>query len=155
MTPTAFRRILLVLILVCIALVSALAAQTASRSPAAQGASAAVSYTIGTWDANALGNHRVVLEVDAPADAVRARIPWRRRDTSPETKNLLVFDARSGARVTNVVRERITREDGALVFQPTSGKGRYFVYYLPNVRSGQSNYPTVVYPEPESTAKPE
>ncbi len=133
MTPTAFRRILLVLILVCIALMSALAAQTASRSPGAQGAPAAISYTTGTWDANALGNHRVVLEVDASADAVRARIQWRRRDTSPETKNLLVFDAQSGARVTNVVRERITREDGALVFQPTSGKGRYFVYYLPNV----------------------
>jgi hypothetical protein len=155
MTPTAFRRILPVLILVCVALVSALAAQTGSRAPAAPGAPAAISYTTGTWDANTLGNHRVVLEVDAPADAVRARIPWRRRDMNPEKKNLLVFDAQSGARVANVVRERITREDGALVFQPMSGKGRYFVYYLPNVGSGRSNYPKVVYPEPESTAKPE
>ncbi len=134
---------------------SALAAQTGIRIPAAPGARAAIPYTTGTWDANALGNHRVVLEVDASADAVRARIPWRRRDTNPEKKNLLVFDAQSGARVTNVVRERITREDGALVFQPTSGKGRYFVYYLPNVGSGRSNYPKVAYPEPENTAAPE
>ena len=155
MTPTAFRRILPVLTLVCVALVSALAAQTGTRTAAAPGAPAAIPYTTGTWDANALGNHRVVLEVDAPADAVRARIPWRRRDPNPEKKNLLVFDAQSGARVTNVVRERITREDGALVFQPTSGKGRYFVYYLPNVGSGRSNYPKVVYPEPENTAAPE
>ena len=155
MTPTAFRRILPVLILVCIALASALVAQTGSRTPAAQGAPVAIPYTTGTWDANALGNHRVVLDVDAPADAVRARIPWRRRDTNPERKNLLVFDSQSGARVINVFRERITREDGDLVFQPTSGKGRYFVYYLPNVGSGRSNYPKVVYPEPEDTARPD
>ena len=103
MTPTALRRALLALIPICIALVSALAAQTGPRNPAAQGA-AAIPYTTGTWDADTLGNHRVVLEVDAPADAVRARIPWRRRDTNPEQKNLLVFDAQSGARIVNVVR---------------------------------------------------
>src|SRR5512137_2246637 len=128
MTPTAYRRILPVLTLACVALVSAPAAQTGTRNSVAPGPPAAIPYTTGTWDANALGNHRVVLEVDSPADAVRARIPWRRRDTNPEKKSLLVFDAQSGARVVNVVRELVTRETGELVFQPTSGRGRYFVY---------------------------
>ncbi len=152
MTSTALRRILPILSVVGVALASALAARALARQPAAP---AAIRYSTATWDADTLGNHRVVLDVDAPADAVRARIPWRRRDTNPEKKNLLVFDAQSGARVVNVVRESITRETGDLVFQPTSGRGRYFVYYLPNVGSGRSNYPKVVYPEPESTAKPE
>jgi len=155
MTSTAFRPVLPVLIVASVVLVSALAARTAARQPAAAAAPAPVPYSTGTWDAVTLGNHRVVLEVDGPADAARARIPWRRRDMNPEKKNLLVFDAQSGARVVNVVRELITRETGELVFQPTSGRGRYFVYYLPNVGSGRSNYPKVVYPEPESTAKPE
>ena len=71
------------------------------------------------------------------------------------TKNLIVVDAQTGARVANVARVSITRETGEIVFQPTSGKGRYFVYYLPNVGSGRSNYPKVTYPEPEQTAAPD
>jgi hypothetical protein len=110
-------------------------------------------YGTGTWDAGVLGNHRVVLDVAAPADAVRAVITWRRRDHGPEKKNLIVVDAQTGARVANVARVSITRETGEIVFHPTSGKGRYFVYYLPNVGSGRSNYPRVTYPEPEQTAE--
>jgi len=111
-----------------------------------------VPHGTGTWDADQLGNHRVVLEVAAPARAVRAVLPWRRRDTHPERKNLVVVDAQTGTRVTNVARLSITREAGDIVFEPTSGKGRYYVYYLPNVGSGRSNYPRVTYPEFEATA---
>ena len=154
MTRTVLRRILSFFALSCTVLLAVLAAQTTARKPASPpGVVPAIPYTTGTWDADTLGNHRVVLEVAAPADAVRARIPWRRRDTNPEKKNLIVVDAQSGARVANVARVAITREAGDLVFQPTSGKGRYFVYYLPNVGSGRSNYPKIVYPEPEQTAQ--
>jgi hypothetical protein len=144
----------MVLLAICVALMAGLVAQTAVRTtpPTAQ-ASTAVPYTTGTWDADTLGNHRVVLDVAAPADAVRARIPWRRRDVAPEKKNLVIVEAQSGARVANVLRVAVTREMGDLVFQPTSGKGRYFVYYLPYIGSGRSNYPKVVYPEPGQTAK--
>ena len=41
------------------------------------------------------------------------------------------------------------------MFQPTSGPGEYYVYYLPNIGSGRSNYPKVVYPAPEDTAQPQ
>jgi hypothetical protein len=111
-----------------------------------------VRHGTGTWDADTLGNHRAVLEVAAPADAVRAVIPWRRRDADPEQKHLIVVDAQTGARVANVTRLSITRESGEILFQPTSGKGRYYVYYLPYVGSGRSNYPRVTYLAPEQTA---
>ncbi len=113
----------------------------------------AIPYGTGTWDADALGNHRAVVQVDGPAEAVVVRIPWRRRDASPEGKNLLVFDAQSGRRVRNVARLDVTRERGVIAFEPVSGPGRYFVYYLQNVRSGRANYPTVTYPGPEDTAQ--
>jgi hypothetical protein len=158
MSLQALRRALSFSVLLCAVLLAALSAQTTGRKPAAvrrapRPAPAAPAYTTGSWDADKLGNHRVVLEVAGPADAVRARIPWRRRDADPETKNLIVVDAKTGARVANVARFSITREAGDIVFEPVSGKGRYFVYYLPNVGSGRSNYPKVTYPEPEQTAQ--
>ncbi len=110
-------------------------------------------YTTATWDADALGNHRVVLKVTLAGDAARAHIEWRRRDAHPELKRLYVVDARTGATIVNVVRPAITREAGDIVFEPTSGPGSYYVYYLPNVGSGRSNYPKVVYPTPEQTAE--
>ena len=59
----------------------------------------------------------------------------------------------TGTKIVNVVRVSITREAGDIVFQPLSGRARYFLYYLPNVGSGRSNYPKVTYPEPEQTAQ--
>ncbi|HEY3380721.1 MAG TPA: glycoside hydrolase domain-containing protein [Vicinamibacterales bacterium] len=112
-----------------------------------------IPYTTGSWDADTLGNHRVVLEVRAQAGAVWAHVPWRRRDTNPEAKHLLVVDGQTGARVLNVVRIAVGREAGDIAFQPTSGAGRYFLYHLPNIGSGRSNYPKVVYPAPEDTAQ--
>ena len=38
-----------------------------------------------------LGNHRVRVYVDIPAEAVWAHIPWRRVDHKPEDKAVLVF----------------------------------------------------------------
>ncbi len=107
-------------------------------------------YTTGTWDADAYGNHRVLLKVDGPAPAVWAHIPWRRRDLDPGSKNLIVVEGATGGRVMNVARLDITRESGDVAFEaPTAGE--YYVYYLPNVMTGR-NYPKVVYPTPEATA---
>ncbi len=158
MNRQVLRRVLSLSTILCAALLAALAAQTTARKPAAvrrtpPPAAIGPSWGTGSWDADKFGNHRVVLEVSRPAEAVRAKIPWRRRDVDPDKKNLIVVDAQTGARVTNVSRVSITREAGEIVFQPVSGKGRYFVYYLPNVGSGRSNYPKVTYPEPEDTAQ--
>jgi hypothetical protein len=152
------RRALVLSSLLCVVVLAALGAQVPARraaTPRVTIPAASPAYTTGSWDADRLGNHRVVLDVAAPVEAVRARIPWRRRDVDPEKKNLIVIDARTGERVLNVTRLSVTREVGDLVFQPVSGRGRYFVYYLPNVGSGRSNYPKVTYPEPEDTARAE
>ncbi len=103
------------------------------------------------WDAGTLGHHRAIVEVSAPARAVRVVIPWRRRDPAPETRHLVVTDA-TGRRVTNVRRGAITREAGELWFEPVAGPGTYHVYYLPFVMTGRSNYPTATYPPPQETA---
>lgn len=109
-------------------------------------------YGVGIWDADSLGNHRVIVSVDKPADAVLATIDWRRRDLNPEAKNLIVVDAATGERITNVCRFTIDREQGEVVFQPQTVPGEYYIYYLKNVMSGSPYYPTVNYPAFENTA---
>src|SRR5512143_1056166 len=77
-------------------------------------------YGVGSWPADSLGNQRVVLRVDAAAPAVRAHIPWRRRDRHPELKRILVRTA-GGERVTNLLPLAINREYGDLAFEPSAG----------------------------------
>ena len=81
-----------------------------------------------------------------------ATIDWRRRDLNPEAKNLIVVDAATGERITNVCRFTIDRERGEVVFQPQTVPGEYYIYYLKNVMSGSPYYPTVNYPAFENTA---
>ena len=109
-------------------------------------------YGVGICNADSLGNHRVIVSVDKPADAVLATIDWRRRDLNPEAKNLIVVDAATGERITNVCRFTIDRERGEVVFQPQTVPGEYYIYYLKNVMSGSPYYPTVNYPAFENTA---
>jgi hypothetical protein len=104
-----------------------------------------------TWDTATLGNHRAVVLVERTASAVRVVIPWRRRDPEPAARLVAVTDA-AGTRVANVRRGQITRESGELWFEPVAGPGRYFVYYLPFVMQGRSNYPKVTYPPAEQTS---
>jgi len=111
-----------------------------------------VPFRTGTWDPDTLGNHRAVLRVRAAAPAVRAHIPWRRRDAHPESRRVRIVARATGRGVRNVVRGRITRAAGELAFEPTAGPGTYYVYYLPHTSSGRSNYPKVVYPPPVETA---
>src|SRR5574344_1487195 len=112
-------------------------------------------YGLGSWDADSLGNHRVVVAVDKAADAVVANVEWRRRDIKSEDKNLIVVDAATGKRITNVCRYTINREKGEIVFQPQTVPGNYYIYYLKNLTSGSRYYPTVQYPPFETNASTE
>ncbi len=112
-----------------------------------------IPYGTGRWDAKAYGNHRAVVLVSVAADAVCVRVPWRRRDTHPRSK-ILVVDGATNRRVSNVYRGPVNREFADVVFQPPSGPGEYYVYYLVNEMIGRSNYPTVVYPKSNETAEP-
>ncbi len=103
------------------------------------------------WDASTLGNHRYLVQVDAPAAAVHVVIPWRRRDAHPEQVAVVVTDP-SGKPVGNVLRGNIDRASGELVFQAAQA-GVYAIYYQPYVSVGRSNYPTVTYATPKDSAE--
>jgi hypothetical protein len=94
-----------------------------------------IPYGVALWNESLGGNHRAVVQVKDPADAVYVRLPWRRQDLSPEKKAVVVFDAK-GKQILNVVRGAITREAGEIVFQPTLGAGDYFVYFMPGGNLG-------------------
>lgn len=104
------------------------------------------------WNADQLGNHRYLVQVAQPANAVHVVIPWRRRDAHPEQVNVIVTGP-DGQTVANVRRGTIDRASGELVFQ-ASKAGTYAVYYQPYVSTGRANYPTVTYAEVRDTADP-
>ena len=109
------------------------------------------------WNADSLGNHRIVIrltekEYGKDRRAARVVIPWRRRDDHPELKGLIIVDAQTGQRVMNVLRKAVSRESGELLFEPVSGAGEYFVYYMLYKNEGRSNYPKGVYRAPDTTA---
>jgi hypothetical protein len=133
-------------------------------------------YGLGTWDSESgLGNHRAVVRVELPPapppakgkgkkaapkaapsvkpSAVRAHIPWRRRDLEPEKKGLIVIDGATGSRVANVYAAALSREAGDIIFEPATVPGDYYVYYLPYKSEGRKNYPNVKYSPPEATAE--
>ena len=120
--------------------------------PAPFSGSPSVPYGTGTWDATALGNHRAVLGVAEKADVVWAHVPWRRRDTEPEKKNLILVEAGTNQRVTNLLGVAVSGSSGDIAFQAPNG-GTYYLYYLPCISRGK-NYPTVAYQPPQSTADP-
>ena len=133
---------------------------------------------VGSWEPEAgLGNHRVVIRVEAPAPpavpvpkkrsakaaaapaiakpaVVQVLIPWRRRDLEPEKKNVIVVDASTGQRITNVLPLAVTREIGHLLFEPKTVPGDYYVYFMPYRSEGRKNYPNVKYDLPEAAEDP-
>ena len=106
----------------------------------------------GCWNPDSLGNHRVVVRYNGIGSAAHVVIPWRRRDNDPGGKRVIVQDSATGARVLNVVEGTVTRESGEFFFEPVSGKGNYYIYYLPYHNEGRSNYPKGVYWRRDTTA---
>jgi hypothetical protein len=96
------------------------------------------------WDRQQWGNHRAVVEVDNDAPVVRVRLPWRRRD-DPAGKAVFVVDASSGKRVTRVYALAVDRESGDFIFEPATGKGTYYFYYMPYRTMGSWYFPNTVY----------
>ena len=111
-----------------------------------------INYSTGTWDADSLGYHRIVLRVEKKAEDVAAHIEWRRVDKNPEKKGFILIDGTTGQRILNVTGINITREAGDIVFKPVTVPGDYFLYYLPGRSIGSRNYPKVIYPGPFKTA---
>ena len=98
--------------------------------PATMQSAEQVKYGTGSWSPVELGNHRAVVEVAEPADAVRVHIPWRRRDREPQREEIVVLEAAGGKRLRNVLPVTVNREFGDLIFQAEAA-GRYEVYFMP------------------------
>jgi hypothetical protein len=104
------------------------------------------------WTADSLGNHRAIVQFSGDGNVAKAIIPWRRRDKDPQSRRIIVSDEKTGQKINNVKTGIINREYGEIYFEPVSGKGRYFIYYMPYKNEGRSNYPKGVYLKPEATA---
>jgi hypothetical protein len=102
------------------------------------------------WPAG-LGNQRARVEVATKADVVQVHVPWRRRDTAPEKKNIVVVNA-AGKTVPNRVAVQINREYGDVVFQADT-PGEYFVYYMPFVEKMVDWSYSMEYAAPQATAE--
>jgi len=119
-----------------------------------------VPYGIGEWDHLEHGNHRAVVQVRECAPAVCAYLPWRRRDRHPESKHVRVVAAATGEVVANSVVVVCNREYGEVVFEPTSGPGAYYLYYLVPVPDPAAHawprwaFPITRYLPPRLTASP-
>ena len=107
------------------------------------------------WNADSLGNHRVKIEVTGNEKVVKAIIPWRRRDNNPEMKRIILQDGATNNKIANIKTGILNREHAEIYFEPTSGKGDYYLYYMPFKNTGSANYPNSVYLSPEKTASPE
>ncbi len=105
-----------------------------------------------SWNADSLGNHRAIVVYNGNGKLARVVIPWRRHDNEPQEKRIIVQDAKTGSKITNVKTRIINNETGELLFEPVSGKGSYYVYYMPYKNEGRSNYPKGVYLKAENTA---
>ncbi len=104
------------------------------------------------WKEDSLGNHRVVVQFTGNGKLAKAVIAWRRNDTDPDKKRIIVQDAASQKKIWNVKTVSVTHELGEILFEPVSGKGTYYIYYMPYRNEGRSNYPKAVYLPAENTA---
>ncbi|MGB9835830.1 MAG: glycoside hydrolase domain-containing protein [Candidatus Saccharicenans sp.] len=102
-------------------------------------------FRTGSWDPDSgLGNHRVLVRVRHKADAVFVRLPWRRPDSFPEKKRVLVFAGPQHQEIKNVFPVSVNNEYGDFVFQALEAPADYYFYYLPYKLEGR-NYPKVTY----------
>ncbi|WP_129588376.1 glycoside hydrolase domain-containing protein [Solilutibacter silvestris] len=134
-------------------IVAALALGVAMLPPCASAQDEKIATTVEQWDRYALGNHRYAVDVAASAPAVQVTIPWRLRDRAIGEHKIIVTDA-AGKPVANVLRRHVDQSTATLVFEPTQGAGRYFIYFQPYTQTGSRNYPKLAYQPWQDTATP-
>lgn len=97
-----------------------------------------------TWNPDSLGNHRIVVSVSSKGDIAKVQLLWRRRDDAPEKKGIIIVDAQKNSVVQNHKSVDFTRSSGTIYFEPTSGPGTYYIYYMPYHLKG-TFYPSTHY----------
>ena len=92
------------------------------------------------WE-EGLGNHRAILEIDAPVDAAVLDILWRRHDRYPERKKFIIIHESGEDTIPNIHRLQVDNERCKLAFGPVPRSGRWYFYYLPyHVQEGWGFY---------------
>lgn len=104
-----------------------------------------------TWDPEKLGNQRAVVTVTGEGKVAEAVIPWRNRKVTPD-QQIIVADAKTGQPISNVKAKDVSQVEGTIDFEPVSGRGTYYVYFLPYVLKKPVNYPNAVYKKMTNTA---
>lgn len=96
------------------------------------------------WNADELGNQRAILRWDASTKQAKATIPWRNINIKPDQK-LIIIDSLTQKQYEPDAYLNMNEEEGSFVFTPVSGKGIYYVYFLPYQLDKRTNYPTATY----------
>lgn len=106
-------------------------------------------YTSGKdgWNADSLGNQRALVSYAGTGKVAKVNIEWRRSDPNPESKAIIVQDAKTGKKIENILPLSLDRERGVICFEAVSGPGSYYIYYQPYKNEGRSNYPRGIYPK--------
>ena len=97
-----------------------------------------------SWNPDSLGNHRILVQVSRQGAVARVDIPWRRRDEDPAAKGIIVVDGKTGQVIQNNLAADFTRSSGTVYFEPVSGPGSYYIYYMPYHLKG-TYYPSTQY----------
>lgn len=99
------------------------------------------------WN-EAFGNHRAVLSINKPTEAVSLDFNWRRPDKDIDQKRFLIVQAETGDTIANIQRLEVSEEKCRLTFGPIKNKGIYYFYYLPyKVQRGYGFYKLGYYSE--------
>ncbi|MBE0648418.1 MAG: hypothetical protein IH596_11605 [Bacteroidales bacterium] len=112
-------------------------------------------YETGNWEHpdyakpfESFGNQRIVVEIsDSSGRNTEVTIPWRRSDSNPQAKDLIVVDASTNQIVEKRYILEVGNESGHLIFQPNPNSSRYYIYFLPHHSTG-SYYPKLQYNQP-------
>jgi len=107
-----------------------------------------------TWDPDKLGNQRAVVTVTGEGKMAEVVIPWRCRTIKPD-QLIIVQDAKTNQQITNVKTKNVGPEEGTVDFEPVSGKGNYYIYFLPYDLKQPVNYPNAIYRKEANIASAE
>jgi len=107
-----------------------------------------------TWDPDKLGNQRAVVSVTGEGKVAEIVVPWRCRTVKPD-QLIIVEDAKTRQPITNIKTKNVGPEEGTVDFEPVSGKGEYYIYFLPYDLKKPENYPNALYRKETNTASDE
>jgi hypothetical protein len=110
------------------------------------------SIALRPWQAG-MGNHRAVLQIEAPANAVRFRVTWRLHDQLPDKKRFLIVNAKTGDTIQNIYRVNVNDQQCDIVFGPVTKLGKYYFYYMPFKPDSGAGYYRFGYLPPEQPDK--